>query len=510
MSRHSQPSESDRMNVVRMNRIVVFVLSGIILLAVCICVFQVFNVGLDHDEFQHSHIAWLIANREILYKDFFDHHGPLFSMLNGFTISAFSLDRDMSTFFALRFLSFCFSLLTVFVTYRVSLLLFKDKKAAFCSAAFLVTAYFFVTKGTELRPDTLQNLGWMLGLYYLLRVQDGRSRGKHLFIAGAFFGLAIVANLKAAFGVAVVMLCFFVFIWFGRESLSRMALGLAIVMAGMLLPVIVFSGYFLWHDALYAFYYSNTVFNFENLGLDTSTPYLGGITHNSTLRQFGEKNWGFAFFVVTGILQLLYFSIKEANDEYRRQGLFLVSVTVCTSTLVFLPFYAQIYLVLLPLWALTAGYSLIKVNEHALNASKPGAFIVLVLIVFLPLLIELMNTTPLEKSDYLRAQIDRTQHVIRETVHEESVASVWNSCGGYVFNKSMDYFWFLGGNWTRGYESFKGYNPSGENFVESLKANNVRFIVAAKNQDFRSLNWETQIYIEENYSYSNCLFTRNI
>ncbi len=492
------------------DRVVIPILSGIILLAVCICVLQVFNRHLGHDEFQHSHIAWLIGNGEILYRDFFDHHGPLYSILNGFAINAFSLDRDVSTIFALRALSLCFSLLTALVTYRVSLVLFRDRKSALCSVAFLVTAYFFVEKGSELRPDTFQNLGWMLGLYYLVRAEGEPSGRKQFFASGLFFGVAILANLKAAFGVAVAMLCFLLFMQFGKEGLTRMVLRLTIVMAGFLLPVILVLGYFLWHDALYEFYYSNTVFNFELMQDETSTKdYLGGITRNSTLSKFGEKNWGFALFAVMGMLQLLYSCTRHTDDEYRRKGLFLASLTAGTSTLVLLPFYAQIYLVFLPLWALLAGYSLIKLIEQIPKAPRAGVFIVLVLIAFLPVLIDLLNTVPLTKSGALRAQIDRSQHIVRGTAYEEPVAHVWNKCGGYVFNKSPDYFWFLGTTLGRRYESFKGYNPAGTHFVKTLEEGNVRFIVASKNRDFKALNPETRAYIEENYSYSNCLFTRN-
>ena len=75
------------------------------------------------------------------------------------------------------------------MTYRVSLALFKDRKSALCSVAFLVTAYFFVEKGSELRPDTLQNLGWMLGLYYLVRAEGETSGRKQYFASGVFFGV---------------------------------------------------------------------------------------------------------------------------------------------------------------------------------------------------------------------------------------------------------------------------------------------------------------------------------
>ena len=152
---------------------------------------------------------------------------------------------------------------------------------------------------------------------------------------------------------------------------------------------------------------------------------------------------------------------------------------------------------------------MIKLIEQIPKAPRAGVFIVLALIAFLPVLFDLLNTVPLTKSEALRAQIDRSQHIVRGTAYEEPVAHVWNNCGGYVFNKSPDYFWFLGTTLGTRYESFKGYNPVGTHFVKTLEEGNVRFIVASKNRDFKALNPETRAYILRNYSYSDCLFTRN-
>ena len=493
-----------------MDRVAVPVLSVVILLAGWICTLQVFHQTFDHDEFQHSHMAWLIGQGEILYKDFFDHHGPLFSILNGFAIHTFSLDRAVSTLFVLRLLSLFFSLGTAWVTYWVSLHLFGDRKKALCSVAFLVTAYFFVDKGSEIRPDTLQSLGWMLGLYFLLRA-GAEPSGKNFFGAGLFFGLAILANVKVALGVAVAIPFFCLFTQLGKERLTAVMLRMGIILTGLLLPFILITGYFVWHDALYEFYYSNTVFNLELMRDEFSTQKrLGGIFRNSTLIKFGKENWSLAFFALVGLLQLLDLRSRKSEDnEVGQETLFLVSVTLCTSALAFMPFYSQIYLIFLPLGALLAGYALIRLTEQIPRVPRVGVFMTLVLVAFLPVLKSLLSAAPFTETERLRAQIDRSQYIVEETAYEEPVAHVWNGCGGYVFNKSPGYFWYLGPAWSGSYVSFKGYDNVGAQFVKALEERDVRFIVASKGREFDGLTLEARTYIEANYSYSDCLFTRH-
>ena len=111
---------------------------------------------------------------------------------------------------------------------------------------------------------------------------------------------------------------------------------------------------------------------------------LGGISRNSTLRKFVAENWSLACFGTLGIFQLLYFRPRKAErNESGREKLFLISITLCTSVLAFMPFYSQIYLVFLPLWALLAGYGLITLTEQIPKAPRVGVFMGLVLVAFL-------------------------------------------------------------------------------------------------------------------------------
>src|SRR5437762_6666300 len=50
-------------------------ISGVFFLALRVFVLQ--KRYYDTDELEHLHAAWSVAQGQVLYKDFFEHHGPL-------------------------------------------------------------------------------------------------------------------------------------------------------------------------------------------------------------------------------------------------------------------------------------------------------------------------------------------------------------------------------------------------------------------------------------------------
>ena len=56
----------------------------------------------DDDEFQHAHIAWLLWKGVVPYRDFFEHHSPLYHLL---VCPVFSLGSGVWQIFFLRAVS---------------------------------------------------------------------------------------------------------------------------------------------------------------------------------------------------------------------------------------------------------------------------------------------------------------------------------------------------------------------------------------------------------------------
>jgi len=176
---------------------------------VVLCGFQIVYAPFDPDELQHAHIAWLIANGNIPYKDFWEHHGPLFGFLNGAIFYLADAGRSMNIMFGLRALSAAISVGILAVVYAMARTLSLSPKAGLTAVAMLSSLIYFQDNGMEMRPDALQNLLWLAGMLLVLR-NVSRRLFRVTFLAGIFFGLAMLTNIKAGFGPMFLVLFYIV------------------------------------------------------------------------------------------------------------------------------------------------------------------------------------------------------------------------------------------------------------------------------------------------------------
>lgn len=131
-----------------------------------IIVFLLLNFGLallglvnkpfNADELQHLHIAWLIAQGKIVYRDFWEHHGPLYSLFNGALIQLFNAGPTVGIVLWLRVLSislmFGVGVLTWFMARQLGL----SKMTAWLAVAAYSSPEMIQNKGLEMRPDVPQ------------------------------------------------------------------------------------------------------------------------------------------------------------------------------------------------------------------------------------------------------------------------------------------------------------------------------------------------------------------
>ena len=61
-----------------MRRLTPAVLAAVVLLGVVLRIGVVVNRSIDPDESQHLHVAWLVAQGQVPYRDFWEHHLPFF------------------------------------------------------------------------------------------------------------------------------------------------------------------------------------------------------------------------------------------------------------------------------------------------------------------------------------------------------------------------------------------------------------------------------------------------
>jgi 4-amino-4-deoxy-L-arabinose transferase-like glycosyltransferase len=172
---------------------VVLALAG---LAVLLRAGVVLNRMIDPDESQHLHVAWRVAQGQVPYRDFWEHHLPLFHYLVA-PLTRALFDRP-EIYFAARALMVLASAGAVVVTWRIARRL-SAGGAAWAVVVLLALPQFAETS-TEARPDVPALLAHLLGLLALVRWREGGA-ARWLWAAGAWQGLALALSLKAAFGL---------------------------------------------------------------------------------------------------------------------------------------------------------------------------------------------------------------------------------------------------------------------------------------------------------------------
>lgn len=159
--------------------------------------------GFDDDEFQHCHNAYLIWKGFVPYRDFFEHHLPLYHILFS---PLFIFGEKPSTIFAFRLVSLVSSGTVFFLIYR-----FLKGKYTKDVAVFLTGLLFFVPmyllKMTEARPESIAMLLFTL---VVILIFDGTQETKIVFLAGFLSGLMVCFSLKYIFSWLGLFTGFFV------------------------------------------------------------------------------------------------------------------------------------------------------------------------------------------------------------------------------------------------------------------------------------------------------------
>ena len=124
------------------------------------------------DCFQHTHIAWNMSQGLTLYKDFFEHHGPLYSLLNGFILSKLKNPASIETLFLLREISFFSSIACVILVFLIAKNIFRQNNLALLSIAIYSMWHVLQSVTFNIRPDIMQNLFMLLAIYFLYKASD--------------------------------------------------------------------------------------------------------------------------------------------------------------------------------------------------------------------------------------------------------------------------------------------------------------------------------------------------
>jgi hypothetical protein len=161
------------------------------LVAVGLCVFRKFSA----DEYEHMHAAWALAQGQIPYVDFFEHHHPLMYVLLTPVLKTFG--EGFATLVAARLFLLVPTALGFFALWSGARRVFGRRAALFCLPLWF-SAQFFYDKGIEIRPDNPMVAMQLLALERFLAHRES-GRGRDLFWAGLCLFVAFAFLQKAVF-----------------------------------------------------------------------------------------------------------------------------------------------------------------------------------------------------------------------------------------------------------------------------------------------------------------------
>lgn len=180
------------------------------LVAACIALgvfalFLCFYRAWDADEFEHLQFTWLLSEGRTPYRDFFEHHTPVYHLL---TAPYFDLIRDgppglmLTAAFGLRVLSTLFTALTAYVVFAMTRRA-AGSGTAIMAVALLLSCSFVLEKGIEVRPDALATLLLVVAAYAIARgLCDAPTVEERLAwaaLAGFAIGGSIMTSQKGIF-----------------------------------------------------------------------------------------------------------------------------------------------------------------------------------------------------------------------------------------------------------------------------------------------------------------------
>ncbi|MFH1811577.1 MAG: hypothetical protein ABIJ09_22750 [Pseudomonadota bacterium] len=223
-----------------------------------------FHRELNSDELEHLHVAWSIAQGEVMYRDFFEHHGPLYGHL--LAPLAQALPEARTLILSVRALSLVLLLLSLGLVYRLGVGMSGlegpwARASAWLAVALLLQESFVARMAMEARPDVIM---WPLALssvLLLIRAAD-RQRWPLMLAAGALMGGALLATPRALFlGIGVVAFHLVRIASSKPGERGQAVARMAAYGAGSALPPLAVAGIYAAFGMLHEFVHYNLTYN---------------------------------------------------------------------------------------------------------------------------------------------------------------------------------------------------------------------------------------------------------
>ena len=341
-----------------MRRLAPEVLAALVALAVVLRIGMVVNRPIDPDESQHLHVAWLLGQGQVPYRDFWEHHLPFFHY-GVAPLTVWLADRP-EVYLAARALMVVLAAVVVALTWRLARGLSAD--GAVWAAVVLLFLPQFAETSTETRPDVPALLAYLASLLALVSWREGRGPG-WLWAVGAWQGVALALSLKAVYGLVGVAMVVAELPTTGvasrgsrAGSLGRVAGGVAVVLVPLLAGLAAAGG----------------VPALRGLFRDVVQGSLGFVDFGRTWPAFGSE---LGAFLAAALGLGLVLRVRGGGILHHPVHGVLLPPTLILTVVLLLPktpaVYQHAWLPLLPVVAIYAGLTLGALGEWARRNPAP-------------------------------------------------------------------------------------------------------------------------------------------
>jgi len=464
---------------------------------------RVLHDRMDYDEPQHLHLAWLTAGGAVVYRDFWDNHGPLYTLLNGAAIALLRPEPGPGLVVGFRVAAFATLLAMLAATMALARALGLGRGGALLAGALASALFLVQDHATELRPDPLQTLFWLAGLLLFAR-GTGRRATATLAAAGALFGLAVLTNAKAALGPAAVGVHLLLSPWLLGARRGDVARELAALAAGAATVVAIAGAWFLANGALDDLWQHAVAANFAVLGADDAEPRGW-----RWARFFLSDQLPFVLAVAAGAIAWLAQARDTTEPRARAAAVLLLVTATLTTAGMAINLFPWFYLLFLPLLAIVAARGVVAVAARvAADGGRGVALLALALALgAASLLRESSIRTPFTDHPDWRVQQRVLRDVVATVPRTEPVAALWDGCPAYVFQANVQYWWIADGLMGRVAVALTGTDPFGPAFVARLEQGPVRLVSGTADGALAELPAATRAFITGRYAHDGaCLW----
>lgn len=365
----------------------------------------IYALVLFGDEREHVMASFFIYDGQIPYRDFFEHHHPLFwySLL---PILVF-LNNSSYIWYAARGYMLLLTFVNCFVVYKIARLISTNKAFLFLAVVFSVCSHCIFVAQITIRPDALMTLTLFSGIYFLFKYFKN-LRDKDLYISFIFFFLSFLTLQKVIlFLFPIGLLIIYNLI---KKNISIKSIGKALVIP--LICCLVLVG---------LMYHANMLKDYWELN------WLLNIKARHLVRYPLIKS---AWYILSNILAVILLSTKQ--HKYIKYVAFLC---LCYSFILLLyGRLVQYFLPLYPLVAIISAYAVCRLKE-------PIRVMVLLVAIVLTILNNRIYVISEEGSPRLDFFEQKTRLVLRVTTKDDYILGNLAILGG-LRREASGYYWF--------------------------------------------------------------------